>query len=96
MMKIDSITNRPTLGETPKVGARPASGKSSSAATDAVRLSEASTQLATGGEPGIDTARVQEIRQAIAEGCFQINASAIADSLIATARDLVHKQNAVS
>lgn len=93
-MKIDSITNRPVAGDTAKAAARPAAGKSQAAGVprDAVRLSDASTRLAGGSEASVDMARVQEIRQAIADGRFQINASAIADNLIATARDLVQQR----
>jgi negative regulator of flagellin synthesis FlgM len=97
MMKIDSTTNRPILGDAAKATARPAAGKSAAAgaAREAVQLSDASTRLASGSEPTVDMARVQEIRQAIAEGRFQINASAIADNLIATARDLVQQHHPV-
>ncbi|MBV5336597.1 MAG: flagellar biosynthesis anti-sigma factor FlgM, partial [Deltaproteobacteria bacterium] len=37
-------------------------------------------------------ARVSEIKQAIAEGRFTINAGAIADRLIASAKELVDSQ----
>ncbi len=42
----------------------------------------------------MDMARIQEIKQAIAEGRFTINPEAIANSLIESARDLVSKSNA--
>jgi negative regulator of flagellin synthesis FlgM len=54
----------------------------------AVRLSAASAAL-TAQDPAVDMARVQEIRRAIAEGRFEINAAAIADRLISTARELL-------
>lgn len=40
-----------------------------------------------------DSAKVEQIRAAIAEGRFQVNPSAVADSLIQTARDLVLAQS---
>jgi len=59
-----------------------------------VKLSAASTQLAAGASSGapIDGARIDEIKLAISEGRFQINAEAIADGLINTARDLLQSQ----
>jgi negative regulator of flagellin synthesis FlgM len=92
-MKIDSLKpldvgspGRPTAKAAPKATAE-------SAGTSDVRLSSASTSLAA-QDPEVNLARVQEIRQAIAEGRFEINASAIADRLISSARELVnsHRQ----
>lgn len=55
-----------------------------------VRLSSTAAQLAgADSSPPVDAGRIAEIKQAIAEGRFKINADAIADSLIATARELV-------
>lgn len=88
-MKIDSLKplnvgspGRPAAKPTTK----PAEGGE---ATANVRLSSASTSLAT-QEPEVNLARVQEIRQAIADGRFTINASAIADRLISSARELIN------
>lgn len=92
-MKIDSLKpldvgspGRPTAKAAPKAAA-------GSAGTSDVRLSPASTALAA-QDPEVNQARVQAIRQAIAEGRFEINASAIADRLITSARELVdnHRQ----
>jgi negative regulator of flagellin synthesis FlgM len=59
-----------------------------------VKLSAASTQLAAGASSGapIDGARIAEIKLAISEGRFQVNAEAIAEGLINTARDLLQSQ----
>lgn len=54
---------------------------------DDVKLSSAGAL--GGAAPTVDSARVSEIRQAIAEGRFQINSGAIADRLIEVARELV-------
>ena len=68
-------------------------GTSTGAGTTKVQLSAASAKLAGSGSGApIDGARIAEIKQAIAEGRFQINADAIADGLLSTARDLVQSQ----
>lgn len=89
-MKIDALNNSGLNGAgrvTPK--ATPTSASSpASAGTEGVRLSSASAALAA-QEPEVNLARVQEIRKAISEGKFEINASAIADRLISTARELI-------
>jgi negative regulator of flagellin synthesis FlgM len=90
-MKIDSLKpldvgspGRPTAKAAPKATAE-------SSGTSDVRLSPASTALSAQA-PEVNQARVQAIRQAIAEGRFEINASAIADRLITSARELVDSQ----
>lgn len=42
--------------------------------------------------PVVDAARVAEIKQAISEGRFQVNAEKVADSLIDSVRQLLNKQ----
>ena len=91
-MKIDHSAKPAT---TPLTNApRPATtGKPSPAAGDDVRLSALSAQLSSSGDaPVFDSARVSEIKQAISDGRFSINAGAIADRLIATAKELVDSQ----
>jgi negative regulator of flagellin synthesis FlgM len=39
--------------------------------------------------PLVDTHKVTEIKQAISEGRFQVNAGVVADRLISTVRDLI-------
>lgn len=92
-MKIDSIKPPGLNGP-----GRPAAKAAPAAATPAnggevgdVHLSSASAALSA-QEPTVNMARVKEIRAAIAEGRFEINASAIADRLISTARELVDTQ----
>lgn len=70
---------------------RTARPEATAEASESVRISAASTALVD-SEPGIDQARISEIRQAIAEGRFKINPGAIADRLITTARELVDSQ----
>lgn len=78
-----NTSSRPRVERTAKEGA----------SAGEVNLSSASTQLANanGGAP-INSARIAEIKQAISEGRFKINADAIADGLIDTARSLLQSQ----
>jgi negative regulator of flagellin synthesis FlgM len=95
IMKINPLNSSPAPVSANRANAKPAAGAGQGAAADAeVRLSGASAALSGSGAAPIDQARVQEIRLAIAEGRFQINASAIADRLIDTARDLLQQQGA--
>ena len=71
---------------------RPAAG--AAAVGDNVELTSSSLKLSAlegnlGGQPVIDSARVNEIRQAIAEGKFKINPDAIADKLVASVKELL-------
>lgn len=94
-MKIDPSTK--PAGPPPANAQRAAApGKQASAASDDVHLSALSAQMNTSGdEPVFDSARVSEIKQAISDGRFSINAGAIADRLIATAQELVSSQQRV-
>ena len=40
----------------------------------------------------VDTARVQEIKQAISDGNFKVNPEAVADRLLETARELIQSK----
>ena len=93
-MKIDNSLN-PLPGSNVK-GNRPAakaSGgdvKASGTPQDSVRISAHSSL--DGNIAPIDSARVEAIKQAISEGRFKINPEAIADGLIASAKELVSEQ----
>lgn len=89
-MKIDSTYN---------AGLTPASNRTSSRvnsepapATDAVNLSALSGALKSDEKPPVNSTRIQEIKDAIAQGRFKINPEAIANGLIETARELVNNQ----
>ena len=89
-MKIESSNK---TASTPLTTRAQSTGKASSAGKDDVQLSALSAQLsAADDEQSFDAARVSEIKQAIADGRFTINAGAIADRLIASARQLVDSQ----
>lgn len=90
-MKIDS-TYKPTVsGLSPK--AAPSQPSSPAVAQDAVSLSKLAGALQSGDQQPVNSARISEIKQAIAEGRFKINPEAIADRLIESARELVNSGN---
>ena len=62
-------------------------------AQDAVSLSQWAGTLHGMEQQPVNTARIQEIKQAISEGRFKINPDAIADRLLESARDLVSKSS---
>jgi negative regulator of flagellin synthesis FlgM len=66
------------------------------AAIDKVSLSS-QRQAAVGASPGIpfDDKKVEEVRRAIAEGRFPVDAKKVADQLIADARELLGLNPAV-
>jgi negative regulator of flagellin synthesis FlgM len=75
---------------------------SAAAAESAIHLSELSSQLhrlesSLTSEPGFDAARVEQIKTAIRDGDYQVNAQAVADKVIQSIRELsglTHKGNA--
>ena len=87
-MKIDS-TYKPAASA---LSPRPATPQSSAPATaqDEVSLSKLAGTLQSGEHPPVNTARIQEIKQAISEGRFKVNPEAIADRLIDSARELLN------
>ena len=81
--------NRTSKADTSKAGPAPVTQ---------VDVSPAATQLqqlagASGNSPTFDVQKVAEIRQAIAEGRFQINAERIADGLISSVREMLANQD---
>lgn len=95
-MKIDTSIkpgSGANVGETrSRATGKTAAGTPSSSAAD-VQLSGLSAQLQSSGETTpFDAVRVSEIKQAIGEGRFTINAGAIADRLITSAKELVNSQ----
>lgn len=94
-MKIDNSIKPAgaNINEVRSRGAEKAAPSAQSGRTDSVQLSGLSSQLQFADDaPAFDAARVSKIKQAIADGKFQINAGAIADRLISSARELVNSQ----
>ena len=91
-MKIDS-TYKPSPSVASKASNTPSPVATAAKAQEAVSLSPLAGALQSGEQPPVNAARIQEIKQAIAEGRFKINPEAIADRLIESARDLVQSGN---
>ncbi len=90
------------IGAPPAADSRSRAAPTNSAPTGGaakVELSNLSATLsradaAIASTPVVDRARVDEIRQAISEGRFQVNAERIADGLIDSARQMIDAQSA--
>ena len=109
-MKIDNssspLNSTPLPGSPPAEG-KPRAGASKSTDTPSsstqsgtsVNIGSASAQLRNlesnvANAPMVNAAKVAEIKKAISEGRFQVNASAVADSLIRSVTDLISTQKA--
>lgn len=70
-----------------------AAGSTPSAASAKVRLSDAASGLLAVGPASevFDAAKVERLSEAIAQGKFVVNPAAVADKLIASARELLSK-----
>jgi len=92
-VKIDSNLKPASTGSVSSSRPKATADSNSAGSAAEVKLSAASAQLsgASNGAP-IDGARIAEIKLAISEGRFQVNAEAIADGLLSTARDLLQSQ----
>ncbi len=55
-------------------------------------LSQLASTMQGTEKPPVNAARIQEIKEAIAQGRFKVNPEAIADGLIQSARDLLDSQ----
>lgn len=95
-MKIDN--NTPPLPSVLIGDAAPRTSATKPVATPevstSVNLSSASANLRTiengvSSAPSVNAAKVAEIKQAITEGRFQVNSSAVADSLINSVKELI-------
>jgi negative regulator of flagellin synthesis FlgM len=99
-MKIDSSIKSVSTGAVNGGGSRPARGAAGapgSGGGDRVQLSPLSSQLqaiesSMADTAVVDSARVAEIRNAIAEGRFRVNPDAVADHLLQTARELLRSR----
>lgn len=89
-MKIDNSFKASTVPLASRPQARPTAEQGSSA--DQVSLSPMAGALQGNERPPVNSARIQEIKEAISQGKFKINPEAIAERLIDTARDLVNSQ----
>ena len=102
-MKIGNPNDKPVAAPAPVAPGRASTtgaGKTQTAATQEaaseasaqVALSSAATELMSGTEAvsgDFDTQKVSRIAQAISDGKYEINAGAIADKLLANAREIL-------
>jgi negative regulator of flagellin synthesis FlgM len=96
-VKIDNSLNA-LLGGVKGGNSRPEAAKGGGEAARSAAVPRDNVQLsaptASGNAAPMDSARVDAIKQAISEGRFKINPEAIADGLIASAKELVMEQRA--
>lgn len=97
-MKIENGIKSVSGADIKETKARPANAaanapsSASAAREDKVQINSLVSQLMAGGDTEVvNTARVEAIKQAISEGRFKINPEAIADGLIATAKELAQQ-----
>lgn len=104
-MKVDNTGKpiQPTAGKAGQ-GRLPAAADSKASTSgqvdktaDSVELTSTSLRMqalegSLGSQPVVDSARVAEIRQAIADGRFKINPDAIADKLVASVKELLSER----
>lgn len=90
-MKIDSSLKSfsPSTPSSARSTGAKAGGRAESSGGSEVRLSSAAG--ASSGSP-VDSARIAEIKLAIAEGRFKVDANAVADGLLESARQLIDSQ----
>ncbi|MCM5679413.1 flagellar biosynthesis anti-sigma factor FlgM [Schlegelella sp. S2-27] len=102
-MKIGNPIEKPAVnggsGAASRPGVGEAGGTAKPAATGGPANESATVQLSStaaslmSGTPDFDAEKVNQVRQSIADGSFKINAEAIADKLIANARELLDRSN---
>ena len=91
---LDTNDSKSTTRSGPSAGrATPAPSPTAPAASDSVNLTDTATRLQQLDEllasaPEIDRARVEQLRQSIADGRYKMDAVHIADKLIALERTL--------
>lgn len=95
-MKIDnSISTASPLGRVAESSSRPsATAPTAPRASDSVAITNLSARLnelegVLSGVPVVDGEKVQSIRQAIADGRFQVDSGVVADRLLSSARELL-------
>lgn len=86
-MKVSSSLNSVLTTDGPRSGKKTVDASASSA--DEVQISGTSSTLSTASGSPLDQSKIDELKQAIVSGNFKINPEAIADRVLASARELV-------
>lgn len=87
-------TTLPADGTARSETRRPAAASDSAREAGTVRIDPRASLLAAAeaslaDSPAVDSKRIEEIKQAIAEGRFQVDSAKVADRLLGSARDLL-------
>ncbi|AAQ58674.1 flagellar biosynthesis anti-sigma factor FlgM [Chromobacterium violaceum] len=99
-MKIDNsgkLSGTYSTQSKPSPRASSSSSSSASAKDDSVKIDSLASKLSAIGndpsaqQPSFDAAKVEQIKSAIANGSFSINADKIADGLISSAQELLNR-----
>jgi negative regulator of flagellin synthesis FlgM len=93
---IDTTGSLERPGTNQASGARSKPAASSAVGADTIRISDLSSQLAAlensfSAHGAFDAARVEQIKDAMREGRFKVNAEAVADKLLDSVRELLRK-----
>jgi negative regulator of flagellin synthesis FlgM len=87
--RLDRGTGKTNGNEHPKASSSGIESEKLSISSLSTRLNDIETKL--GGAAEFDSARVQEIKQAIRDGQFKINPEAVADRLIESVKEMLGK-----
>lgn len=82
-----------TRGQPSAAATKPAGDGGERVALSSMSATLAKAEATIADTPVVDHQRVEEIRQAIAEGRFKINVDKIADGLISSVRDMLARQD---
>lgn len=87
----DPLTGKSTTASPSKTSVTTGASSGTSATLSSLggTLATLQTELA---QPTFDESKVDEIKQAIRDGKFQVNADAVADKLIASAQDVLARR----
>jgi len=93
-IETSATTNGVVRKDERKVAASPQTGGGGGRDAGTVRIDPRASLLASAeaslrSAPEIDTARVEEIKRAIAEGRFEVDSRRVAERLVGSVRDLI-------
>lgn len=94
MKKAAGLAISPSTARSGKTAESPAPATPSTVATDNVSISPQLKTLSStlAAQGAFDAGKVEEIKSAIAEGRFQVNAEKIADGLIDSVKEMIHSR----